>query len=136
MPTEIETPPLALRAITSLFDTHLEPLHSDAVTFVIACLKDVYPSRFGLLFPSFISPESKVFTKSPWRIKAVEFGRPGDLLLWIPSGHYPDGNAGIRIPGRAYISSTPDHHESPTGRYIVNNLSDLPNPDLVLRFGK
>ncbi len=133
MHTEYETPPLALRAITSLFDTRMEPLHSDAVTFVIACLKDVYPSRFGLLFPSVITTESKVFTKSPWRIPACGFGRPGDVLLWIPSGHYPEGNAGIRIPGPAYISSTPDHHDSATGRYIVNNLSDLPKPDLVLR---
>ncbi len=134
MPIEKETPALALRAITSLFDTTLQPLFAAPGAFIHACLQDVSP---GAYFPHEIDGfwiESPVWRNHPARVPVNVMNLTGDVLLWMPDDKYPGGFAGIRTPGHKIVTSSPHFTFTTTGRLMFSCVHLKRIPDIALRF--
>jgi hypothetical protein len=136
MPQTIETPPLALRAITAIFDTTFLPLFSEGIDFVAACLNDVYPDRFSHVDLGKLPLDSKFWVCNHYRVSTNLFGIAGDVLLWIPSPAFPDGFAAIRTPDSKLVTSSPLFDFTATGRMQIHTCYFKKRPDIVLRFGK
>ncbi len=130
------TPELAIRAITSLFDTTFQPLHSTGADFVLSCLHDVYPELFSKYHLPAPGVHSHFWYNNPYRVSCSNFGDVGDVLVWHSCKSFPHGSVGIRIPGQKVITSSIDFRFSITGRLAIDVAYFEDKPPIVLRICK
>jgi cell wall-associated NlpC family hydrolase len=124
---------LEAQALVAIHDEDFEGAPGWCQRFVRQIIQKLYGHQFDKYFEATADQTMEQWRSSPYAVAPKHGSVPGDILFWRETEHRKNGHVAIRVHNNKVAENSTVHKHNPRGSKGYRLLSQLEEPDLIVR---